>query len=362
MTNKVFFTPGPSELYPTVLAHMQSAMENKIGSISHRSQQFKDIYAHAVAGLRRLLQLPDNYEVLFLSSANEIWERAIQNLVQEESFHLVNGSFSKRFYEISAELGKKTNKFEVPFGEGFRPEEVAIPDTAELVALIHNETSSGVSIPVADIAQYRQSAPKESLLFVDAVSSLPHPEFDYNQMDSVYFSVQKCFGLPAGLGVWLLNERCLAKAHALQKSGISLGSYHTIPVLVEKGRAHQTPETPNVLNLYLLGKVVDDMNKKGIATIRQETETKARLIYDFLEKSKNFEPAVQNTAFRSLTTIVANTRIPAAELNKLLAPYDMAIGSGYGSYKDTQIRIANFPAHTVSQVEALLYELESLGV
>ncbi|MDX5420071.1 MAG: aminotransferase class V-fold PLP-dependent enzyme, partial [Hymenobacteraceae bacterium] len=143
MTNKVFFTPGPSELYPTVPAHMQSAMENKIGSISHRSQEFKDIYAHAVAGLRKFLQLPDDYEVLFLSSANEIWERAIQNLVKEESFHLVNGSFSKRFYEISTELGRKASKHEVPFGEGFRLNDMAIPETAELVALIHNETSSG---------------------------------------------------------------------------------------------------------------------------------------------------------------------------------------------------------------------------
>jgi phosphoserine aminotransferase len=362
MTNKVFFTPGPSELYPTVPAHMQSAMENKIGSISHRSQQFKDIYAHAVAGLRQLLNLPDNYEVLFLSSANEIWERAIQNLVKEESFHLVNGSFSKRFYEIAGELGRKASKFEVPFGEGFNPEDVAIPETAELVALIHNETSSGVSMPVADIARYRQAAPSQALLFVDAVSSLPHPELDYNQIDAVYFSVQKCFGLPAGLGVWLLNERFIAKAHSLQQQGISLGSYHSIPSMLEKAKANQTPETPNVLNLYLLGKVVDDLNKKGIATIRQETEAKAKHIYNFLESSENFEPAVQNPEFRSPTTIVANTKIPASELNKLLAPYDMVIGSGYGSYKDTQIRIANFPAHSVSQVEALIYKLESLGV
>lgn len=362
MNSKVFFTPGPSELYPTVPAHMQSAMENKIASISHRSQQFKDIYAQAVAGLRQLLSLPDHFEVLFLSSANEVWERAIQNLVKEESFHLVNGSFSKRFYEISGELGRKAGKHEVSFGEGFNPEEVAIPDTAELVALIHNETSSGVSMPVADIARYKALAPEQALLFVDAVSSLPHPAFDYTLVDSVYFSVQKCFGLPAGLGVWLLNQRCIAKAHELQKQGMSLGSYHSIPSLLEKAKTNQTPETPNVLNLYLLSQVLNDMNHKGIATIRQETEEKARLIYDFLEKSQTFAPAVQNPAFRSATTIVANSKIPASELNKQLAPYDMAIGSGYGSHKDSQIRIANFPAHTVNQVQALIAKLESLEV
>ncbi|WP_018479833.1 aminotransferase class V-fold PLP-dependent enzyme [Pontibacter roseus] len=360
MTNKIFFTPGPSELYPTVAAHMQSAMENKIGSISHRSQQFKEIYAHAVAGLRQLLQLPDNYEVLFLSSANEVWERAIQNLVKEESFHLVNGAFSKRFYEVAGELGRKASKHEVPFGEGYTPEQVAIPDAAELVALIHNETSSGVAIPADAISRFRQVAPPNALLFVDAVSSLPHPAFDYSQIDSIYFSVQKCFGLPAGLGVWLLNERCIEKAHALQRQGMSLGSYHSIPALLEKAKANQTPETPNVLNLYLLGQVVADMNSKGIATIRQETETKARLIYDFLESSENFTPAVQDATFRSPTTIVANTEIPSSEINKRLAPFDMAIGSGYGSHKEAQVRIANFPAHSISQVEALVNRLEEL--
>jgi phosphoserine aminotransferase len=86
MTNKVYFTPGPSELFPTVPQHMQAAMAHKIGSISHRSQQFKDIYAQAEKGLRTLLQLPDNFEILFVSSANEIWERAIQNTVEKESF------------------------------------------------------------------------------------------------------------------------------------------------------------------------------------------------------------------------------------------------------------------------------------
>ncbi|MHC2991610.1 phosphoserine aminotransferase [Pontibacter sp. HJ8] len=362
MTNKIFFTPGPSELYPTVPAHMQSAMENKIGSISHRSQQFKDIYAHAVAGLRQLLQLPDNYEVLFLSSANEIWERAIQNLVQEESFHLVNGSFSKRFHEISGELGKKAGKYEVPFGTGFVPAEVAIPDGAELVALIHNETSSGVCMPAEEVAAYRAKAPADALIFVDAVSALPHPAFDYSQVDSVYFSVQKCFGLPAGLGAWLLNERCIAKAEALQAAGVTIGSYHTIPAMLSKAKANQTQETPNVLNLYLLGKVVEDMNKRGIDTIREETEAKARLIYDYLERSENFEIAVQEPAHRSPTTIVANTKLPASEINKLLSPFDMAVGSGYGNNKESQIRIANFPAHSLSQVQALIYKLESLGV
>ncbi|GAA4441948.1 phosphoserine transaminase [Pontibacter saemangeumensis] len=360
MNNKIYFTPGPSELYPTVPQHMQTALQEKIGSISHRSKQFQEIFAHAVAGLRQLLQLPDTYEVLFLASATEVWERAIQNNVRQESFHLVNGSFSDRFFETALELGMKAQKHEVPFGEGFRLQDIAVPETAELVALIQNETSSGACIPVEDINRFREKAGADALLYVDAVSSLPYPAFDFEKVDAVYFSVQKCFGLPAGLGVWLLNKRCIARAEALAESGHVIGSYHSLPSLLSKAKVNQTVETPNVLGIYLLGKVLEDMNSKGVEQIRRETKAKADLLYAYLEQSRTFSPAVKNPAHRSPTTLVANTTVPASEVNKQLAAFDMAIGSGYGKYKESQIRIANFPAHSPQQVEALVAKLREL--
>ncbi|MDX5435834.1 MAG: aminotransferase class V-fold PLP-dependent enzyme, partial [Pontibacter sp.] len=188
MNNKIYFTPGPSELYPTVPQHMQEALAQKIGSISHRSKQFQEIYASAESGLRELLQLPDEYEVFFVASATEVWERAIQNNVRKESFHLVNGSFSKRFYETAAELGRKAEQHEVPFGQGFHVENIHIPESAELVALIQTETSSGACLPVEDINKFRAKAPADALLYVDAVSSLPYPAFDFGKIDAVYFS------------------------------------------------------------------------------------------------------------------------------------------------------------------------------
>ncbi|MCJ8165817.1 aminotransferase class V-fold PLP-dependent enzyme [Pontibacter sp. E15-1] len=360
MNNKIYFTPGPSELYPTVPQHMQTALEEKIGSISHRSKQFQDIFAHAVAGLRQLLQLPDNYEVLFLASATEIWERAIQNNVKQESFHLVNGSFSDRFFETAQELGRTAQQHKAPFSQGFDVEAIRVPETAELVALIHNETSSGACMPVQDINRFREKASPEALIYVDAVSSLPNPAFDYDKVDAVYFSVQKCFGLPAGLGVWLVNERCIAKAEALAADGQVIGSYHSLPAILSKAKVNQTVETPNVLDIYLLGNVLEDMNSKGVATIREETEAKAAQVYQYLTQSKIFTPAVENPAHRSPTTIVANTTVPASEVNKQLAAFDMAVGSGYGKHKETQIRIANFPAHSPALMEALVAKLQEL--
>ena len=359
MTKKIFFTPGPSELYPTLAKHIQTALDEKVGVISHRGKQFQNIYGETVNGLRTLLEIPENFHILFLSSATEIWERIIQNCVAHSSFHCVNGSFSKRFYEFAGELGLKGIKEEAPFGKGFYPENIQIPTEAEIICLTQNETSSGVAMPVYDINKFQEKN-KEALIFVDSVSSLPYPEFDFSKIDSTYFSVQKCFGLPAGLGVWILNDRVVAKAEKLLSSGKPIGTYHSIPSMLSKAKINQTPETPNAFYIYLLGKVIGDMNKQGIQNSRKETDLKAKMAYDYITASTNFSCSVEEPAHRSQTTIVANTKLASAEVNKLLEPFDMAVGSGYGNYKDGQIRIANFPAHDLPTFEKLINKMKTL--
>ena len=82
---QIFFTPGPSELFFTVEEHIKSGLRKNIFSISHRSSEFKIIYESCVNNLKELINIPDGYHVSFLSSANEIWERLIQNLVLQDS-------------------------------------------------------------------------------------------------------------------------------------------------------------------------------------------------------------------------------------------------------------------------------------
>ena len=129
-----------------------------------------------------------------------------------------------------------------------------------------------------------------ALLVVDAVSSLPYPDFDYSQLDSVFFSVQKGFGLPAGLGVWMVNEKCIAKAESLLSKGISIGSYHNIPSLQSHAVKYQTPETPNVLGIYLLSKVVGDMVRRGI---RHDYERKQNIKQHFFIRRLDKHPVLK---------------------------------------------------------------------
>ncbi|HEY9045584.1 MAG TPA: aminotransferase class V-fold PLP-dependent enzyme [Ohtaekwangia sp.] len=355
MNPKINFTPGPSQLYFTVEDHVRTAFRDGIPSLSHRSKQYEAIYKKAVDGLRELLGLPSNYHVLFTGSANEIWERIIQNLVEEKSLHLVNGSFSKRFFEIAQLLNKKPVKIEVPMGQGFNADVVrtGIEPGIELLGVTHNETSTGVCQPLEFIYTLRQQYP-DVLLAVDAVSSLPYPDFDYSKVDSVFFSVQKGFGLPAGLGVWLVNDRCLAKAEQLLAKGISIGSFHSLPSLYTHAIKNQNPETPNVLGIYLLAQVIEDMVRRGITSIRKETEYKAALLYQALESHSDIKPFVQDKNLRSKTVIVADCGEHTEKITQRLLAKGMQPGDGYGSFKKTQLRFANFPTHSKEQYELLV--------
>lgn len=353
----IYFTPGPAELFPTFSQHLQTAMDEQLGSISHRSQRFRDIYQHTDEQLRALLNIPKTHAIFFTGSASEVWERLLLNCVEHESFHAVNGSFSRKFYDYAHSLHKFAHLLEKPFGEGFDAADIDVPEYAELVCLTHNETSSGVQMRPSEMHKLKRRYPQK-LFCVDMVSSAPYPDLDYSLIDSAFFSVQKAFGMPAGLGVWIVNETCLAKAERLQKyESLTIGAHNTLPMLWKNYQTFETPATPNVLLIYVLGKIAEDFNKTGIATIRKQTEEKAKMIYKFLEKSAVFTPFVATERYRSQTVVVANTTKPSGSIIATVKKAGMIIGSGYGKLKDSQVRIANFPATSAEQIETLLAEL-----
>ncbi|GAA0894065.1 alanine--glyoxylate aminotransferase family protein [Fulvivirga kasyanovii] len=353
---KFYFTPGPSQLYYTVEEHMKNALKENVPSISHRSKDYEKIHQHAVEAIRSLLGIPDDYHIFFTSSATEIWERIIQNTVEAESFHLINGAFSRRFFEIAENYKINAMSRVVEEGKVVEAEALLIPETAELIAITQNETSTGASQPVQDIAKIRKAFP-DQLIALDVVSSAPYADIDYSMVDTAYFSVQKCFGLPAGLGVWIVNNRCFQKAQKLMDKDRIIGSYHSLPSLLEKAVKNQTPETPNVLGVYLLGKVATDMADKGIDQIRRETDYKAAVLYQAFDQSEILRPFVDNEAHRSKTTLVADASVSSKEIISKLSEKAFVIGSGYGKFKDKHIRIANFPTHSKEHIEILADKL-----
>lgn len=353
--NKVYFTVGPSQTYPTFEHHMQTALKEQIGSISHRGSLFKSIYKNVDQKLKTLMGIPPGFRVFFVGSSLESMERIIQNTVLKSSFHLISGSFGKRWHKTAKELGKKTFAWETPEGEGFDFGSLKIPNSCELVCITQNDTSTGVWLPIQEIQNLKSLYP-DMLFALDLVSSAPIPKIDYSKIDMVFFSVQKGFGLPAGLGVLIVSPESVKKAEVIQERGVSTGSYHNFLTLDKAYLDFQTPETPNVLNIFLLDKILDDMLKKGIEKLRKETDEKAKLIYNFFDSHNKYDPFVKNKPFRSLTSLVIDVKGESGRLRAKLSKKGIEVGSGYGAFKEDHVRIANFPQHSLEDVNKLIRE------
>ena len=355
----IFFTPGPAQLYPRVADYINEALAQQFLSISHRSSTYESVHRHTLSQLREVFQLPSDWHIFFHASATEIWERLIQNCVSQRSFHFVNGSFSERYYRAAVSLQVDAQKCEASWGEGFDFSYAEPAQDVEMINFTRNETSTGVMVPPEEIYAYRKAYP-DALITVDMVSSAPYTAWDWSQIDAAYFSVQKCFGLPAGLGVLLLNERCMERARMKAAKGESLGTYHSFLAQHEKAQKFQTVETPNMLSIWLLGKVAEAMNQQGIPALRTDIQARANRLYHLFDQHPRWDSFVKDPRFRSQTVIVANIPEGADELRAQLETRGWVVGNGYGKMKGKQIRIANFPAVSAEQVDQLIDEMQSL--
>jgi phosphoserine aminotransferase len=349
----IYFTPGPTALYFTVEEHIKNAIRTGVVSTSHRGQQFKDIYKSCADNLRELMSVPDDFHVLITSSANEAWERIIQSCVRSASYHISNGPFAARFEKVASQLHKKT--FNLILEDGHIPTlaEIKVPEEAEIITICLNESGTGAAFPLSLIDEIKERYP-DKLIALDGVSAVPVVPVDFSKIDTLYFSVQKAFGLPAGLGIWFVNNNCLTKAEKLLKEGMVIGSYHQLPEMVEKASLYQTIETPNILGIYTLAKVAEDMNTKGITAIRREIDYKSAILNNVVEDHPQLSHFVANPEHRSKTVKVINTSFENALLISKLKEQHIHIGTGYGKYKPEHIRIANFPTHSKEQMEMLV--------
>ena len=349
MSSKIHFTPGPSQLFYSVPFHLKNALSQDIPTISHRSKSFELLFSETRELLSEVLELPKGYEIFFTASATEIWERIYQNLVESSSHHFVNGSFSKKFYQTGQQLG--FNPSSVIGKPRTEFDNFDVNENPELISVTVNETSTGYAFDADHIVQLRNKNPN-AIISADTVSAVPSIKFDFSQIDTAYFSVQKCFGLPAGLGVWIVNQKCIEKA-AKKQIRASIGSYHNLLELKKFGDKDQTPETPNVLSIYLLKSVLRDMLDRGLNQIRNDTIYKSSLIYNICHDLPEVSPNIIPKKNQSKTVCVLEINGDNNGLIEELGSKKMVVGKGYGDKSESQIRIANFPTHSREHFELL---------
>lgn len=339
------FYPGPSKVYPQVGQYLQDAFAEGILSVNHRSPECMEITRGAIEGLHQKLSVPEDYFIYFISSATEAWEIIAQSLTQSQSVHYYNGAFGKKWAEYVQKL--VLNIEEISFGINDLPIIDDKKGYKDVVCITQNETSNGTQIK--DLSPFKTAFP-EAIIAVDATSSLGGIELDWQQGDVWFASVQKCLGLPAGMAVMICSPQALKRAEEIKDRKY----YNSLLFIHENFQKFQTHYTPNVLNIYLLNKIMLDIS--NISIIAERIKQQAIDWYNFFEKLENKVGTilVQNPLVRSDTVItIEGSEAQIKAIKEMTKAQNITIGNGYGSWKSTSYRIANFPAIETFEIEKL---------
>jgi phosphoserine aminotransferase len=350
------FGCGPSKVRPEALAKL--ADQNDLMGTSHRQKPVKDLVARIRAGLSELFSAPDGYEVaLGNGGTTAFWDGAAAWLVQERPLHLAYGEFSSKFAKATADAPFLADPVLIEAEPGDAPTPVADPD-ADVIAWAHNETSTGVMVPVN-----RPDGLGDSLILIDATSGAAGLPVDIGQADAYYFAPQKAFGSEGGLWLALLSPAAIARIEQLDgaDAGRWQPAFLSLAVALENSRKDQTYNTPALATLFLLADQIEWLlDGGGLEFGVSRTLASSRHLYGWAEASELATPFVANPSKRSLVvgTIDFADQIDAAELAATLRANGIVDVEPYRKLGRNQLRIGMFPAIDPADVEALTASID----
>ncbi|NPA74722.1 MAG: alanine--glyoxylate aminotransferase family protein [Euryarchaeota archaeon] len=352
------FIPGPTEVDERVRLVMAQRV------IGHRTSEMTDLYGGIVEKLQKFFGTK-HYALVFTSSGSGVMEGTIRNLAAKHVLHGACGAFSKRWYEMSLANDKEADLVWADWGKAVKPEMIAEAmekKKYELLAQIHNETSTGVRNPTDEIAKIAHE--NDTLIAIDAVSSLGGDMIKIDNYDVVIASSQKALALPPGLAVAFVSEDAMERSRNMKNKGFY---FDFVRMLARYEKNKQHPSTPAVSLLYAMDMQLDLMLKEGYQGRYERHLKMQKLVHNWVKK-RGFEFFAE-PGYESVTvTTIKNTHgISVKELNKELIKRGMMLSNGYGSnLKEKTFRIAHMGQLTPADIMALLDSvdeiLESWGV
>ena len=348
--------PGPVEVSEKTFRAFCSPM------IGHRGQGFKDLCAKIQPQLQQLLSTKQ-LVYISTSSAWGVMEGAIRNLVSKRVLNCMCGAFSDKWFDVSKRCGKDADALQVPWGSPIRAADVdkkLATGQFDAMTLIHNETSTGVMSPLAEIAALKKKYP-DVMFIVDAVSSMTAVplKFDELGIDVLLAGTQKAFAMPPGAAVFVGSPAALAKAATMKDRGY----YFDFVEFQKNAEQNMTPSTPSIGHVYALSSKLDDFFAEGLEARYARHAKLSQMTRDWAAKHGfNLFP---EKGFESATlTCVSNGARPGGrtvdvpKLQKLVKDQGFLIDGGYGKIKGTTFRISNMGDETEATMNQLYAALD----
>ncbi len=330
------FTVGPVACYPGVLEAMGRQM------VSHRSKEYVSMHYETVGQMQEMLETK-NSVYLFSSSGTGFMEAAVRNCVAEKMIVCINGSFGKRFAEVATANGREAIKVVTKLGGPVTPEILgealeAHPD-AEAVAITHNETSTGL---INDLPALTKIVKRhDKLCFVDGVSSMGGTEVkvDAWNIDIMFSSSQKCFGVPPGIGIGSVSERALDVSAGMPNKG-----WYFDLMVWEKNHAagKGTPMTstiPQVAGLNAALKMINEMGgKQAYFDLFKRRNTAIR--EGIKEHGLGTFP-MKGYESPTVSCISAPNGMSGPDVYNAMRGHGFELAQGYGDLKQSTFRVGN---------------------
>ena len=353
--HKKLFIPGPVEVRPDVLEQMSKPM------IGHRSKDASAIQRRISDNLRKLF-FTESEILLSTTSGSGLMEGAIRSCTAKRAAVFSVGAFGKRWYEMATTNNVPADIFEVEMGKAITPEMVdkeLATGKYDLVAVTHNETSTGVMNPIEEIGQVIKKYP-DVVFIVDTVSSAAGSKIEVDKwgIDVCITSSQKALGLPPGLAVCTFSNKAKERAEQVPNRGFYLDLLALYKYIQKKD--YQYPSTPSISHMYALDYQLDYiLNKEGLENRFARHIEMAKVVREWGKKHFELFPD-ENYLSNTLTTVKNNKGIDVSALNKELGNRGFQISNGYGSLKDKTFRIAHMADCQMEDIQELLSNINDI--
>jgi aspartate aminotransferase-like enzyme len=346
------FVPGPVDVDDEVLQAQAQPM------LPHRSKEFEEIFRRASEKAQQLFYT-DHRVLLSASSGTGLQEAAIRNLVDKKVLSCVNGAFADRWYDVAVSNGKEVEKLAFEWDGPVVPERVAAAVKSggfEALTIVHNETSTGMQNPVKEVAEAVRAVAPDTLILVDAVSSLAGAKIETDAwgLDMVLTSSQKAIALPPGLALATVSDRALEKAKTVENRG-----WYFDLLRLEKHRLKDSsPATPAMSLIFALDLQLDRILAEGLEQRFARHSAMAKRVHEWAEAHDLTMYAPEGFRSQTVTTVKNECGIDISDLNAFLKKRGMRIANGYGPLKNITFRIAHMGETQVSDLDELFAAME----
>jgi len=350
------FGSGPSKVRPEAVAALAAEAGEYLGT-SHRQAPVKFMVSRLRNAVAELFALPDGYEVILGNGGTTaFWDAAVFGLIDAQSQHLTFGEFSSKFAECATRAPFLKDPSIVASDPGTAPSPAAEAGI-DLYALTHNETSTGVAIPIAR----PDGADPGALVAVDATSAAGGLRFDAAETDVYYFAPQKGLASDGGLWIAAVSPAAMERIARLATSDRWIPASLDLKIALDNSLKDQTYNTPALATIFLAVHQLEWINQNGgLGFSSGRSARSAEILYGWAEASDYATPFVTDPSLRSnvVATIDLDDGVDATTVSKILRANGLVDTESYRKLGRNQLRIAMFPAIDAEDIAQLTRSID----